>query len=37
MVVTKQISLESKGDCDIIDITPEVQQRLAETDISDGT
>ena len=37
MVVTKQISLESKGDCDIIDITPEVQQRLAETDVSDGT
>jgi len=37
MVVTKRISLESKGHCDIIDITPEVQQRLAETDISEGT
>ena len=37
MVVTKRISLESKGHCDIIDITPQVQQRLAETDISDGT
>jgi len=37
MVTTKRISLESKGHCDIIDITPEVQQRLAETDISDGT
>jgi secondary thiamine-phosphate synthase enzyme len=37
MVVTEKISLESKGDCDIIDITPEVQRRLAETDIKDGT
>ena len=37
MVVTEKISLESKGNCDIIDITPEVQQQLAETGISDGT
>ncbi len=37
MVITKKISLESQGNCDIIDITPEVQQRLAEADISDGT
>jgi len=37
MVVTEKISLESQGNCDIIDITPEVQQRLAETGISDGT
>ena len=37
MVVTKKISLDSKGHCDIIDITPEVQKQLAETDISDGT
>jgi len=37
MVVTKRISLESKGHCDIIDITPEVQEQLAETDISHGT
>ncbi len=37
MVVTEKISLESKGHGDIIDVTPEVQQRLAETDISDGT
>lgn len=37
MVVTKKISLESKGNCDIIDITPEVQQRLDETGVSDGT
>jgi secondary thiamine-phosphate synthase enzyme len=37
MVVTEKISLQSQGNCDIIDITPEVQQRLSETDISDGT
>jgi len=37
MVVTKKISLQSKGHCDIIDITPEVEQQLAETDIRNGT
>jgi secondary thiamine-phosphate synthase enzyme len=37
MVVTKKISLQSQGNCEIIDITPEVQNQLAETDIKDGT
>jgi len=37
MVVTKRISLKSKGHCDIIDITPQVEQQLAETDIRNGT
>ena len=37
MVVTKGISLESKGHCDIIDITPQVEQQIAETDINNGT
>jgi secondary thiamine-phosphate synthase enzyme len=37
MIISGNISLESKGNCDIIDITAEVQQRLSETDISDGT
>jgi secondary thiamine-phosphate synthase enzyme len=36
MVATKKISLKSKGNCDIIDITPEVQEQLAETDIKNG-
>jgi secondary thiamine-phosphate synthase enzyme len=36
MVVTKKISLESKGNCDIIDITPEVQKQLAGIDIKSG-
>ena len=37
MVITKKISLESKGHCDIIDITPEVQEQLAETEVTSGT
>ena len=37
MVITKKISLESQGHGDIIDITPDVQKQLAETDISEGT
>ena len=37
MVVTKRISLQTKGECDIIDITPQVEQQLAETDIKNGT
>ncbi len=36
MVITKKISLQSKGQCDIIDITPEVQQQLAEAEIDSG-
>ena len=37
MVVTKKISLPTKGQCDIIDITPQVEQQVAETDINNGT
>ncbi len=37
MVVTKKISLQTKGNCDIIDITPQVEQQLAKTDINSGT
>ncbi len=37
MVLTKKISLESKGHGDIIDITPQVQKQLAETNLSKGT
>ncbi len=37
MVVTKRIGLQTKGHCDIIDITPEVEQKLGETDIRNGT
>ena len=37
MVVTKRISLQTKGHCDIIDITPQVKQQVAETGINNGT
>ncbi len=37
MVVTKKISLQTKGQCDIIDITPQVEQQVAETNIKNGT
>jgi len=37
MVITKQISLQTKGQCDIIDITPQVEQQVAETNINSGT
>ena len=37
MVVTKKINLQTKGNCDIIDITHQVEQQLAETGINSGT
>ncbi len=37
MVVTKKINLQTKGHCDIINITPQVEQEVAETDINSGT
>ncbi|GAH90372.1 unnamed protein product [marine sediment metagenome] len=37
MIVTRKISLQTKGNCDIIDITPQVEQQVAETDINNGT
>ena len=37
MVVTKSISLQTKGDCDIIDITQEVEQQVAGAGVSNGT
>ena len=37
MVVTKQISLQTKGQCDIIDITPQVAQRIVEANVKSGT
>ena len=37
MVITRKISLQTKGECDIIDITPQVEQQITETEISNGT
>ena len=36
MVVTRQISLQSKGNCDILDITPQVAKQLAGAEINNG-
>ena len=36
MVVTKKISLSTKGECDMVDITPQVEQQLTEAGISNG-
>jgi len=37
MVVIKKISLQTKGHCDIIDITPQVEQQVAEANVNNGT
>ena len=37
MVITKTISLQTKGECDIIDITPQVEQQVAEASVNSGT
>ena len=36
MVITKKISLQTRGECDIVDITPQVEQQIAETEINNG-
>ena len=36
MVITKNVSLQTKGECDIVDITSLVQQQLSETGVKDG-
>ena len=37
MVVTRRISLKTRGNGDIIDITPQVEQQVAGTEIKNGT
>lgn len=37
MIVTDSISFQTKGDCDIVDITPQVTKQVAESGISNGT
>ena len=37
MIITKQISRQSNGNCDIADITPQVEGQVAETGINSGT
>ena len=35
-VVTKEITLQSKGNCDIIDITPQVANKVEESGVNSG-
>lgn len=37
MVITKKINLQTKGHCDIIDITPQVEREVAAANINSGT
>jgi len=37
MVIIRKISLQTKGHCDIIDITPQVEQQVAEANVNNGT
>ena len=37
MVVTRRIGLQTKGECDIVDITAQVEQQVAEAGINNGT
>jgi secondary thiamine-phosphate synthase enzyme len=37
MVVTKKISLQTRGNCDIIDITPQVEHEVVTAKINSGT
>ncbi len=36
MVKTKRIKLKTKGNCDIVNITGEINQAIAQSDIADG-
>jgi len=36
MVVTKKVALQTKGECDIVDITPQVEREVAEAGINSG-
>jgi len=37
MVITKNIELETRGETDMIDITPEIETNLRETELKKGT
>jgi len=37
MVIIRKISLQTKGHCDIIDITHQVEQQVTETNVNNGS
>jgi secondary thiamine-phosphate synthase enzyme len=36
MIVTREITLNTRGECDIIDITPDIEQGLARAGVANG-
>lgn len=36
MVVTREITLNTRGECDIIDITPDIEQEVAKAGMAKG-
>ncbi|HEY32500.1 MAG TPA: YjbQ family protein [Dehalococcoidia bacterium] len=37
MIVTGSINFQTRGDCDIVDITPQVARQVAESGVNSGT
>ena len=37
MVVTRKVGIRTKGQCDLIDITPQVQREVSQSGIDSGT
>ena len=37
MIVSSSIGFQTKGDCDIVDITPQVARQVAESGVNSGT
>lgn len=37
MVINTRIQVQTKGDCELLDITHQVAQKIEESDIKDGT
>lgn len=36
MIVTREITLNTRGGCDIIDITPDIEQEVAKAGVANG-
>jgi secondary thiamine-phosphate synthase enzyme len=36
-VITKEIAFQTNGNCDIVDLTPEVAREVAQSGVSNGT
>ncbi|MDD4984841.1 MAG: secondary thiamine-phosphate synthase enzyme YjbQ [Dehalococcoidales bacterium] len=36
MIVTREITLNTRGECDIVDITPDIEQEVAKAEVTKG-